>query len=385
MESSEALGNRLRGAREHARMTQAEAAAALGVSQAALSQYEAGKRRVDALTLDHLGRLYGVPLSFFFGHRAGRPDWEDALRSRAEGVSPAGKAGIGQLIAHLRDLEELRQRTGTPVPGIPYPPFAPLPEEESAVEHAAIWAEKARRYYDLGVAPLPDLRSFLEAQGYLTFAVPLGIEPGDLSGLCFRHPELGPIVALNADQSYTRRPFTMAHELAHGLYHYDRPAILCRSGDQRPLERFADRFASFFLIPPEALRDRLRGATNRTVRHPEQIVHLARYFGVSYRAMCHRLGEERLLDRQVGVGAVQPMALARSLGYRPSPFECGRRPLPPEERLPRVFLELGHRAIRDGRLSPRRVAEMMGISALELEERLAPAEVEEEGFVAACA
>ncbi len=66
----ERLGRRLRMAREHACFSQTEAAQALGVTPAALNQYESGKRRVEALTLDLLRRLYGVPVGYFFGEES---------------------------------------------------------------------------------------------------------------------------------------------------------------------------------------------------------------------------------------------------------------------------------------------------------------------------
>ncbi|MBI2941759.1 MAG: ImmA/IrrE family metallo-endopeptidase [Chloroflexi bacterium] len=370
--SYERLSRRLRIAREHARFSQTEAAQALGVTSAALSQYESGKRRVEALTLDQLSRLYGVPVSYFFGEEPPREDWEEALRLKAKAVSPESKAGIARLVAKVRDLEELYQRTETPLPGVPHPPFAPLPEEPFGGEEVADWAEKARRHYDLGMAPLTNLRDFLEAQGYKVFVVPFGKGEGHLSGLSFQHPRLGPIVAINGDQAYTRWPFTMAHEFAHRLYHYDRPAILSRAADARPLEDFADRFASHFLVPDEALHERLREQGIRVVSRPEQAVHLARYFGVSYRAMLHKLEQGRRLAGSSELFQAQPVALAQALGYPVRPSELGRRPLPPEERLPRVFLELAYRAVREGRLSERRVAEMLGLSDLELEERLNP-------------
>jgi hypothetical protein len=46
------------------------------------------------------------------------------------------------------------------------------------------------------------------------------------------------------------------------------------------------------------------------------------------------------------------------------------RPLQPEERLPRIFLELSYKALNEKLLSLRRVAEVFGISDIELEDRL---------------
>ena len=368
----ETLGQRLRMAREHARFSQTEAAQALSVTPAALNQYESGKRRVEALTIDQLSRLYGVPVGYFFGQETPREDWEEALRLKAEEVCADSKAGIARLVESVRDLEDLYQRTETPLPGIPHPPFASLPESPFSSEEVAEWAEKARRHYDLGMAPLTNLRGFLEAQGQKVFVVSFGTGDGCLSGLSFQHPRLGSMVAINGDQAYTRWPYTLAHEFAHRLYHYDRPAILSRTADARPLEEFAESFASHFLVPDEALHERLRELGIRVVSRPEQVVHLARYFAVSYRAMRHKLEQTRRLLTSSEITQAQPVLLAQALGYPVRPAELGQRPLPPEERLPRVFLELSYRAVVENRLSKRRVAEMLGISDIELEERLNP-------------
>lgn len=372
----EQLGLRLRRAREQAGLTQTAAAKALDVSPAAMNQYEAGKRGVDALTLERLGRLYGVPLRFFFGEEIPRADWEEALLACTANLSPDVRAGVTRLIDAVHDLALLYERTGTAPAQASHPPFPALPEAIVVPQEVALWAEKTRRHFDLGMAPLPDLRGFLEAQGFKVFAVSLGCGETALSGLFFRHPDLGPIVALNADQAYTRRPFTMAHEMAHALFHYDREVVLCRSNDPRPLEQFADCFASFFLVPAEALYEHLSRNQWRRVTSPEQIVHLARYFGVSYNAMRWRLRDENRLDAGGDVSDVRPIALAKTLGYHPSRFEFGERPLPPEERLPRTFLDLSRAAIQEHRLSTQRVAEMLGISELELMDWLSPDEVE---------
>jgi len=52
-------------AREHADMTQADVAAALGRPQSFVSKCEAGQRRVDVVELQDFARLYRVSLSFF--------------------------------------------------------------------------------------------------------------------------------------------------------------------------------------------------------------------------------------------------------------------------------------------------------------------------------
>ncbi|MTJ10655.1 ImmA/IrrE family metallo-endopeptidase [Anabaena sp. UHCC 0204] len=378
------LGERIRLAREMAGFTQSEAAQSLGITAAALSQYESGKRRIEALTVDRLARLYGVPVTYFFVEVSTsdqppmQPDWETALRTLANHLAIAGKTGIAKLIQQIHNLEELYQLTATPFPGKPHPPFAALGKENFTDYEVAEFAQKARRYYNLGIAPLLNVKGFLDAQGYQVFAIALGLEKTDISGLFFLHPQLGPVVVFNENQAYIRSQITLCHEIAHHLFHWDRPAILCRDSARADLlEDFANRFASYFLIPPEGLQERLEVMGIKTVKHPEQATHIARYFGVSYQATIYRLEADRKLGAPIETFTdnVKPMAIAKSLGYGPSPYQFGLRPLPPEERLPRIFVELSYRALTQEILSLRRVAEILGISDLELEDRLYGEEV----------
>ncbi|HVX30258.1 MAG TPA: XRE family transcriptional regulator [Nitrolancea sp.] len=368
------LGERLRLAREQARLSQTDAARMLGLTPAAINQYESGKRRVDVLTFERLARLYAVPLGYLFGEETEIPAWEEALHRQSEHLSAAGSAGIRQVIQKVRDLEDLYRRTGTEFPGVPHHPFSPLPDQPISKGEIAAWAERARRHYALDLAPLPELREFLEAIGFNVFSIPFGAALNDISGLFFLHPDLGPIMAINSDQNFRRRSFTLAHELAHGLFHYDRPAILCRSVDADPVERFAERFAAYFLVPGASLAEWLSDQRIAKVMTPEDVVHLARYFGISYKAMLRRLREERLLGSpEQQFADVHPDVLARALGYQVTAYEMDQqRPLPPEERLPRSFLTLAYRAIRGEQLSLRRVAELLGMSDIELEEKLNP-------------
>lgn len=59
------LGERLREAREYVGLTQDEVAKRLGVPRTALSNIEAGQRKVDALELITLAKLYQRPTTWF--------------------------------------------------------------------------------------------------------------------------------------------------------------------------------------------------------------------------------------------------------------------------------------------------------------------------------
>ena len=68
----QALGARLREAREYLRLSQDEVARALDVPRTAISLMEAGQRKVDAIELKRLAEIYQRPIAFFTGE-AGDP------------------------------------------------------------------------------------------------------------------------------------------------------------------------------------------------------------------------------------------------------------------------------------------------------------------------
>ncbi len=88
------------------RLSQAEAARSVGLSRAALSAIETGKRRVDSLELLALARLYGYPTSFFLGEA---PEYSGSARALAELL---GDFAEGERAELLRYAHYLRARRG---------------------------------------------------------------------------------------------------------------------------------------------------------------------------------------------------------------------------------------------------------------------------------
>jgi hypothetical protein len=173
----------------------------------------------------------------------------------------------------------------------------------------------------------------------------------------------------------------LAQGLSYSLYQHDRSAIVYRQGDTTPFQTFAEKFALYFLIPSEALAERLYAAGVKVVSSPTEVVHLSHYFNVSYETMIYRLEQEnRIVVDLVDFKAIDPAVLARHLGYSYSYSQDSNSFISLEKRHPRIFIELAYRAIEEEKLSLRRVAEMLGISDIELEDRLyveARKEVEE--------
>jgi transcriptional regulator with XRE-family HTH domain len=63
----QALGERLREAREYVGLKQDDVAKKLGIPRSALSNIEAGSRKVDAIELAQMAKLYQRPVAWFTG------------------------------------------------------------------------------------------------------------------------------------------------------------------------------------------------------------------------------------------------------------------------------------------------------------------------------
>src|SRR6266487_4029012 len=81
------------------------------------------------------------------------------------------------------------------------------------------------------------------------YLAPLGGDlRGTVSGAFLPHDEVGFSILVNAQTTPGRRQFTLAHELAHALFHGRRPYVGWL-GRPEAVERFADQFAAEFLVP----------------------------------------------------------------------------------------------------------------------------------------
>mgnify|MGYP000553479317 CR=1 FL=1 len=110
----QSLGDRLRIAREYVGLKQEEVARYLAIPRSALSNIEAGLRKVDALELARLAKLYQRPTSWFTDDDA-IP--EDELPAEVAHVARAA-AGLSsqdrQELARFADFLKSRARTKGP-------------------------------------------------------------------------------------------------------------------------------------------------------------------------------------------------------------------------------------------------------------------------------
>ena len=106
------LGERLREARKYLGLKQEEVAAYLKIPRTALSDIEGGQRRVEALELTRLARLYRQPVSYFTGEDAAAaalsPDVAHLAR-QAAGLSEQDREELVRFAEYLRARSRVGQ------------------------------------------------------------------------------------------------------------------------------------------------------------------------------------------------------------------------------------------------------------------------------------
>ena len=92
----QAVGQRLRSARETLGLTQEDVAGTLGIQRTSVIALEAGKRNVSALELRRLARLYRRSVAWILGEEPSEPvtDHDRALYRATAELSPEDKAQV---------------------------------------------------------------------------------------------------------------------------------------------------------------------------------------------------------------------------------------------------------------------------------------------------
>lgn len=127
---------------------------------------------------------------------------------------------------------------------------------------------------------------------------PMGVH---LSGMCIKN-DGNPVIAINSSMSIGRQRFSMAHELYHIYYDDNKQTTVCeiKIGTGDDIEKSADQFASYFLMPPVALSESIKKMRSISKENLgiKEIVKLEQYFGLSRQALLFRLIEDKIMSIQ---------------------------------------------------------------------------------------
>lgn len=313
-------GSRLTQARALARMTKRELAEAVGVSPAAVGQFEAEVTTPRAEVVSRLTTALGVEPGFLAG---GRPS-----------------VRVDTAHAHFRSLRSLRARdrelalaTAEQLWELTYAleRRVRLPEPEVPTLADATPAQAARtlrRLWGLGPGPVKHLAATMESKGIVVSLLGDGLmEKVDaFSTLVADRPFV--ISTPSKSKEVFRHRFTCAHELGHLMLHGD---VL--PGDPQH-EREANEFAAEFLTPSDEMKSLLPRRMDLTA-----LDRLGRQWGVSAESLVRRMSELRVVSDTAVRRAHQRLVASRPL--RPQePIEGYRGELPS---LLRKAMELAER------------------------------------------
>ncbi len=101
------FGRRLRSARERLNFSQEDFAAAVDKDQAAISDYENGKRKVSITDLPRFAEVLEVPLIYFFEGDISLGDWDRELLHQFHQIPDHAKA---EAIDVMRLLAQMMQK-----------------------------------------------------------------------------------------------------------------------------------------------------------------------------------------------------------------------------------------------------------------------------------
>lgn len=366
-------------ARSERRLAQEDLAHAVGVSRAMVSYWEAGTRTPNDRQVAALSRLLGTSIAVLVGveEEARQPEVvaEMLMRGADQDLPDGAAPGLREFAEFLDTYAELAETAHFPIRGMRQSPFVSAAGFDSG-DDARRKAEEVRSYLRVGLGPIGDIDTLCELLGVTVYRAPLGPDlSSTISGAFYKHPVVGFSLLVNLDMTPGRRRFTVAHELAHALFHSESEAYVVSTAGKPPLERFADAFAGEFLMPTEGVRRVMeeQGFGPR-VEDPVEVVHLQRFFGVSYATALVRLRQAKILtkSRFDEFKDVQPVLMARSLGFEIAEEEFGpRRDLWRLERFPPRFRRLLRKAVQDEVLSVPTAAAMTRLSIDEITELVA--------------
>lgn len=108
----------------------------------------------------------------------------------------------------------------------------------------------------------------------------------EISGACCKF-DAPKIMFINSNHTKGRQAFTAAHELYH-LFYDDTPFTICKLGSDDKIEKNADNFASFLLMPINALYN-YKKENNIEKWDLDLIIDCEQYYQISHESLLYRL------------------------------------------------------------------------------------------------
>jgi Zn-dependent peptidase ImmA (M78 family)/DNA-binding XRE family transcriptional regulator len=269
--------------RDHLGLSQREVASQLAVDPSLVSRWERGDRTPSTAQWLQLAALYGVPHDYLHN-----PSVRAVFKCRAQvTMTAAEKASTRHALvageAQVHALNEAWKLAGRA------PDRMELKLEYSEPRLIAL-AEQLREYLKLNArVTFEELKESAQERHIHVFEWHL---PPKLSGFSYRGAFT--VIFVNRDHSEPRRLFTLAHELAHVLFHLgpgQETAVSAMASTRDPQEKQANAFAAEILMPKPRIEGLVRERGRDALRDPKGLKQAADDFNVSAQALFYRLAQ----------------------------------------------------------------------------------------------
>jgi Zn-dependent peptidase ImmA (M78 family)/transcriptional regulator with XRE-family HTH domain len=345
------LGKRIREARDRLKWSQGRLAAEVGMGSAQIiSSIESGTREVKASELTKIARALKTSVDNLLNPEL-RPEPQFSWREQPEEGFEEHESRFLLKCERYGLLEKwCNAASAQPLPALkfasPCPTFADVQRQ----------ADNIRNTLQLGGRPACSLEKTLEEDyGVKIFYDDLGSNGG--SGFSVAS-WFGVAVLLNSCHAPWRRNYSLAHEFFHLLTTNE----LSSCGKEQ-VEKFANVFASALLLPSEHLLGAIDARLEGDKVSYENLVEIAREFGVSIDALLWRLVNLRRLKHET-VREVLASDTLRAIDKTSFPKWNS------ESRVPERYVRLCFLAYRKGKIGLAKLAEFLDTSIVDLAEQV---------------
>lgn len=334
------IGERLRIARRKSGLSLRDVADRMGgqITHTAVSKYERGEMMPSSAVLIELAKALGVSLEFLAAPmdvRLGSLEFRKKSGTSAQERAIVEAAVLEHverylMIEEILDLDSAQWKA----------PFKP--KAVRSFEEAEAIAAEARRSWNLGEAPLPDITEILEEHGIKVILLELPEAVSGLTCLVERPDQVPvPVIVVNKTYNLERRRFTLLHELGHRL-------MKVEGIDE---EKAAHRFASAFLMPADHLRETV--GKHRHGFGIAELIATKHLYRVAATALLMRFRDLGIITQE------QLVALFQTTARKWRKEEPGPLPNNTEVENPRRFNRLCYRALAEKLISVMKAAELL--------------------------
>jgi len=275
------VGARLTEGREARALPASVLAELVGVSHAAILQYESGKTSPRPEVMALLADRLNLPQAFFKRPLDSLDESEDGIvwRSLTSATKAARRRCWRRLTWVQNIVRYLRESLDLPEPKLP--DFGIGNPALLTMKDIEVFASLTRETWGLGVGPIADLTLLLENNGVIVSRLRLTADGLDAFAR-WSERDGAPYIILGADKnSAVRSRYDAAHEFGHLVLHRKTAGL-----DHKRLEAQAFRFASALLLPEQSfvkelwapsldafrsLKDRWRVSIGAMIKRCEQL------------------------------------------------------------------------------------------------------------------